>query len=145
MPHRFQVHYLIFAQLDVDCGSPEETAHGIVSLPANTTYLASYAQYTCEPNYKLEGFERRMCLENGSWSGAPPTCKGTLSIPNRSWLHLYVLEENNAETCLNRNHMCRSSSSRWIGRFSQRGFFNCGQCGRVQLSRRSTACRLLYS
>jgi hypothetical protein len=38
--------------------------------------LSSYAQYVCEPNYKLEGFERRMCLENGSWSGSPPNCKG---------------------------------------------------------------------
>nr|CAH0105825.1 unnamed protein product [Daphnia galeata] len=59
----------------VDCGSPEETTHGTVSLPGNTTYLSSYAQYVCEPNYKLEGFERRMCLENGSWSGSPPNCK----------------------------------------------------------------------
>ena len=60
----------------VDCGSPEETAHGQVGLPSNATYFGSYAQYTCDTNYKLEGFERRMCLENGSWSASPPTCKG---------------------------------------------------------------------
>lgn len=68
--------------VDVDCGSPEETAHGTVSLPGNTTYLSSYAQYVCEVNYKLEGFERRMCLENGSWSGSPPNCKG-LFLPRQ--------------------------------------------------------------
>ncbi len=72
-------HYVWFLVV-VDCGSPDETAHGTVSLPGNTTYLASYAQYTCEANFKLEGFERRMCLENGSWSGSPPNCKGNLFL-----------------------------------------------------------------
>ena len=60
----------------VDCGPPEDIARGTVTLPNNATYLAAYAQYLCEDNYKLEGHERRMCLENGSWSGSPPLCKG---------------------------------------------------------------------
>ena len=70
--------YSFCSSLDVDCGSPEETAHGTVTLPNNATNLASYAQYSCEVNYKLEGYERRMCLENGSWSGSPPLCKGAI-------------------------------------------------------------------
>ena len=68
----------------MDCGSPEETAHGTVTLPGNATYLSSYAQYICQPNFKLEGYERRMCLENGSWSGSPPNCKGSNS--GNHWL-----------------------------------------------------------
>lgn len=83
----------------VDCGSPEETVHGTVSLPGNATYLASYAQYTCEANFKLEGFERRMCLENGSWSGSPPNCKGTLFYTNCRGTPTYSILHSVEITC----------------------------------------------
>lgn len=59
----------------VDCGSPAEAVHGSVSLQNNATHFGSYVQYTCEPNYKLDGFERRQCLKNGTWSGSVPICK----------------------------------------------------------------------
>ena len=32
------------------------------------------ATYSCEPLYTLHGTEHRMCLRNGTWSGAQPEC-----------------------------------------------------------------------
>ncbi|CAB3383572.1 Hypothetical predicted protein [Cloeon dipterum] len=62
----------------VDCGQPEEIPFGRVNLASNATYYGVVALYDCVKNYKIEGYERRMCLENGSWSHAPPVCSEIL-------------------------------------------------------------------
>jgi Sushi repeat (SCR repeat) len=62
---------------DVDCGAPEEIEKGRVTLVSNATYYGVVALYDCIDNFKIDGYERRMCLENGSWSHAAPTCSGT--------------------------------------------------------------------
>jgi hypothetical protein len=60
----------------VDCGVPEEIEHGKVNLASNATYYGVVALYECDKNFKIDGYERRMCLENGSWSHTAPKCHG---------------------------------------------------------------------
>ena len=61
----------------VDCGAPGSIAHGQVSLIYNGTFFGASAQYSCDENYTLEGIGKLMCLENGTWSGSAPVCRGT--------------------------------------------------------------------
>ncbi|XP_043212550.1 CUB and sushi domain-containing protein 3-like [Amphibalanus amphitrite] len=58
----------------VDCGAPEPALSGRVTLPLNATYYGAIAEYGCDVNYRMEGLNRRLCLENGTWSGQPPLC-----------------------------------------------------------------------
>uniref|UniRef100_A0ABD2WSD8 Sushi, von Willebrand factor type A, EGF and pentraxin domain-containing protein 1 n=1 Tax=Trichogramma kaykai TaxID=54128 RepID=A0ABD2WSD8_9HYME len=59
----------------VDCGKPEEIQHGRYTLTSNVTYYGAAALYECDVNYELDGFARRQCLENATWSSEPPLCK----------------------------------------------------------------------
>ncbi len=36
------------------------------------------AEYSCDTLYKLQGDHLRICLRNGTWSGAEPVCIGWL-------------------------------------------------------------------
>lgn len=45
-------------------------------LPSNVTYYGSAVLYECKPRYKLDGHDRRLCLENGTWNSDPPKCLG---------------------------------------------------------------------
>lgn len=62
--------------LDVDCGIPEEIENGSFMLPSNVTYYGSAVLYECKPGYRLDGHDRRLCLENGTWNSDPPKCLG---------------------------------------------------------------------
>jgi len=62
----------------VDCGEPAQIANGEMKLPSNTTHFGSAVIYECSSGYKLVGTSRRLCLENGTWSGYDPHCRGML-------------------------------------------------------------------
>ncbi|CAD1479335.1 unnamed protein product, partial [Heterotrigona itama] len=59
----------------VDCGKPEHIQHGRYTLTSNATYYGAAALYECDNNFELDGFARRLCLENGTWSSDTPVCK----------------------------------------------------------------------
>ncbi|XP_014203613.1 sushi, von Willebrand factor type A, EGF and pentraxin domain-containing protein 1 [Copidosoma floridanum] len=59
----------------VDCGKPEDTEHGKFTLTSNVTYYGSAVLYECDNNYELDGFARRLCLDNATWSNEVPSCK----------------------------------------------------------------------
>ncbi|XP_058805446.1 sushi, von Willebrand factor type A, EGF and pentraxin domain-containing protein 1 isoform X1 [Phymastichus coffea] len=59
----------------VDCGKPEQIQHGRYALTSNVSYYGAAALYECDANYELDGFARRLCLENATWSSEPPVCK----------------------------------------------------------------------
>lgn len=59
----------------VDCGMPENPAHGRFTLASNATYYGVVVLYECDKNYELIGHGRRLCLENGSWSSDTPQCR----------------------------------------------------------------------
>ncbi|KAJ8682121.1 hypothetical protein QAD02_017913 [Eretmocerus hayati] len=59
----------------VDCGEPNKTEHGRYTLASNVTYYGAVVLYECDPNYELDGFARRLCLENSTWSSDTPVCK----------------------------------------------------------------------
>lgn len=61
---------------DVDCGKPEHIQHGRYTLTSNATYYGAAALYECDGNFELDGFARRLCLENGTWSSDTPVCRG---------------------------------------------------------------------
>lgn len=64
----------------VDCKPPGGFNNGEVKLTSNATYFGSTAIYECWNGFKLIGNARRTCLENGSWSGYDPNCRGMMRI-----------------------------------------------------------------
>ncbi|KAI5088644.1 inactive serine protease PAMR1-like [Silurus meridionalis] len=56
------------------CVTPPKPAHGDHFLLYENGDVATGVQYRCYKPYKLRGVSRRMCLSNGTWSGAAPTC-----------------------------------------------------------------------
>lgn len=58
----------------VDCGPLSDPSNGQVAL--NSTLRASDANYSCSDNYTLVGATRRVCQDDGSWSGEEPVCEG---------------------------------------------------------------------
>ncbi|XP_063235944.1 sushi, von Willebrand factor type A, EGF and pentraxin domain-containing protein 1 [Bacillus rossius redtenbacheri] len=62
----------------VDCGVPEELAHGRFTLASNATYYGVAVLYECDPHFQLDGHGRRLCLDNGTWSSDTPACREIL-------------------------------------------------------------------
>ena len=60
----------------VDCGSLGDPSNGQVTLTGTT--VGSTATYECNSGFTLVGNQGRTCQEDGSWSGADPTCDGML-------------------------------------------------------------------
>ncbi|XP_028966823.1 CUB and sushi domain-containing protein 1 [Galendromus occidentalis] len=57
----------------VDCGAPPSIQNGEFHAP--TTHYGALVEYRCHNGYRLSnGAERRLCLENGTWSGSDPAC-----------------------------------------------------------------------
>ena len=78
MRHCFRVH------IDIDCGILVDITNGEVTYVNDTSYLESTAVYSCNQNYRLEGEPKRVCSENGKWSGTPPQCREIrCSLPER--------------------------------------------------------------
>lgn len=58
---------------DVDCGAPPSIPNGEIHAP--TTHYGALVEYRCHNGFRLSnGAERRLCLENGTWSGSDPAC-----------------------------------------------------------------------
>ena len=58
----------------------------------NTTYK-SKVQYSCNPCYYLQGWEKRSCKQGGVWSKEPPTCvlKGEVfKYYTHDYVHVFV-------------------------------------------------------
>lgn len=64
----FTIHILV-----VDCGDLDPPANGDVEFSETT--FESEANYSCDLNYRLEGPDRRECMENGEWSNGEPICE----------------------------------------------------------------------
>jgi hypothetical protein len=60
----------------VDCGPPVDIVNGIKTLTSNTSFFGSAVIYDCINGYELMGNSRRLCLDNATWSGYEPSCKG---------------------------------------------------------------------
>ncbi|XP_076319115.1 P-selectin-like isoform X1 [Tachypleus tridentatus] len=58
----------------VDCRFPLPVAHGHWLLPNNSTFYGMSVEYECDENYEVDGPSRRLCLDNGTWSGQDPQC-----------------------------------------------------------------------
>lgn len=72
---KINIEYYVFT-IDVDCGKPEHIQHGRYTLTSNATYYGAAALYECDGNFELDGFARRLCLENATWSSDTPICRG---------------------------------------------------------------------
>ena len=57
-----------------ECGQPGEPAHGRLVSTEILFYPGEEVTYTCDPGYVLAGSERRLCGEDGTWSGGLPSC-----------------------------------------------------------------------
>jgi CUB/sushi domain-containing protein len=63
-----------FLTSTTDCGELTEPENGLLSLPRGTTY-GQTAVFTCKTGYILSGSTQLQCLQDGFWSGTPPTCR----------------------------------------------------------------------
>lgn len=59
----------------VDCGIPQMPPNGRFTLASNATYYGAVVLYECYDNFQLDGFARRLCLDNGTWSAETPLCR----------------------------------------------------------------------
>lgn len=77
----------------VDCKPPGSFNNGEVKLTSNATYFGSTTIYECWNGFKLIGNARRTCLENGSWSGYDPHCRGELRFFGFIFYYICVVED----------------------------------------------------
>ena len=59
-----------------ECPSLDDIPNGSVSLSGNTT--GDIAVYTCDDGFELVGDPTRVCMNDTTWSGEPPTCRRKL-------------------------------------------------------------------
>jgi len=78
MQNKRQMYNTNVRLTDVDCGKPEHIQHGRYTLTSNATYYGAAALYECDGNFELDGFARRLCLENSTWSSDTPVCRGII-------------------------------------------------------------------
>lgn len=65
---------LLFLASSTDCGEPCSPTNGRVD---GLDYsVGSFAVYTCDRGYQLDGVRRRRCEERLEWSGSCPRCAG---------------------------------------------------------------------
>lgn len=63
--------------VEVYCLSPREVDQGYVVAVRKTEYEVGFdIHYLCKKNFLLDGPQKVTCLPNGSWSAAPPFCRG---------------------------------------------------------------------
>lgn len=61
----------------VRCDDPPDAPGNGIRNYSDTTF-GSIVTYTCNPNYRLTGFNKIECMANGQWSGNAPECSGKL-------------------------------------------------------------------
>lgn len=59
----------------IDCGPLLPVPYGSFKYLQNTTFINSEVAYTCTNTHRLQGVERRRCLETGVWSDETPRCE----------------------------------------------------------------------
>lgn len=66
--------YCIWILSAVDCGLPDDPAHGkrIGDLSTYTNRI----EFSCDPGYFLVGARVSMCQHTGKWSYSSPICQG---------------------------------------------------------------------
>lgn len=73
----------------VRCHVLPHIQHGTYS--CSRSFLAfSRCDYSCFQGYQIEGDRYRICQEEGSWSGAEPTCTGMYGLI--SDFYIYALQ-----------------------------------------------------
>ena len=70
----------------VDCGAPETIEKGRVDY---TETYHSKAQYSCNPCYYLQGWEKRSCKQSGVWSKELPSCVLKGEVVKYYIVHVY--------------------------------------------------------
>ena len=56
------------------CPELPDITDGVVMIATRT--VDSLAVYNCSSGFELVGMEARLCLEDGTWNGTEPICKG---------------------------------------------------------------------
>ena len=74
----------------VQCNLPIETLKfGIQVFPSNPVF-GSVIMSKCNTRYKLKsGGLRRVCQEDGSWSGSTPACESKIGFMSLTTLYFY--------------------------------------------------------
>ena len=71
-----------------DCGFPGRPGNGSTIGAEKFFYPGEEVTFQCDNGYILFGADRRICQEDGSWSGALPECsKPTLTITRHNTRH----------------------------------------------------------
>ena len=63
-----------------DCGFPGRPGNGSTIGAEKFFYPGEEVTFQCDNGYILFGADRRICQEDGSWSGALPECSKILTI-----------------------------------------------------------------
>ncbi|MED6281802.1 hypothetical protein CHARACLAT_025634, partial [Characodon lateralis] len=58
----------------VECPDPNVLENGNVSPPQDRYFVDNETSYECYSGYTLRGSSKRICLNNGKWSGSTPIC-----------------------------------------------------------------------
>ena len=66
------LYWLFFYTAAFQCPELFDIPNGEVEFSSRTP--GSTATYTCDFGFVLQGDEQRVCMENETWSGEPPTC-----------------------------------------------------------------------
>lgn len=62
----------------IECGDLDDPLNGEVNY--EDAVFNSIATYSCFFGYELIGISKRVCKEDGLWSGNKPSCKGLQSM-----------------------------------------------------------------
>lgn len=65
---------ILFCFAVVECPDPNVLEYGSVFPPQEKYFVDNETTYECYSGYTLRGSSRRVCLQNGKWSGSTPIC-----------------------------------------------------------------------
>ncbi|KAK9882914.1 hypothetical protein WA026_023762 [Henosepilachna vigintioctopunctata] len=123
----------------IDCGPPPRIQRGSFQLRNSTTYLDSVVEYTCDPDYWIDGEKYQKCTSEGKWSGDTPSCELITcpepDVPSGSYVVGYDFNVNSViEYHCEIGHILRGKSSftclrtgEWSGPVPTCQFIDCGQ------------------
>ncbi|XP_060586067.1 sushi, von Willebrand factor type A, EGF and pentraxin domain-containing protein 1-like [Ruditapes philippinarum] len=77
------------------CQTVTNPASGLFSLSSNGTHTS--VRYTCDVGTTLSGVNVQVCMDDGSWEAAPPTCVGC-PTPNAPGSGTVVLSTSSSST-----------------------------------------------
>lgn len=59
----------------IDCGPVLPVPYGSFKYIQNTTFIGSEVMYSCINSHRLQGVEKRRCLDGAAWSDESPRCE----------------------------------------------------------------------